>query len=308
LGDWLAGALTEGNHAVTAMDETEYPDQGLSIDAAWALVAVGGHGAEAGAIGAWLAEPAVLDAYTGAATGEAYAAATAKAALAFGTGEIAAGLPAGAAQAQVDALIAALQERRQEDGRLTDDSQYGDYSTPFGQALGVIALVKAGADVDGPDGPAAYLAAAACPEGGFPAMFTAAGEIDGPEAECVTDIDATALVLQALATAGGHDETIAASVEWLLGLQQDDGAWGLEGPSVNSTGLVVATLESLMANGALTDPGAAGAAAKAGATWLVGVAGADGGLPVGASGASDLRASAQAALGLAGVGVPDLVG
>jgi prenyltransferase beta subunit len=308
LGDWLAANLTAGDHAVTVAGDEPLDDAGLSIDVAWALTSVGGHETEVAAIGRWLADPAHMDAYTGQAGGEIYAGAAAKAALAFQTAGIAAGLTDGEGQSKAAELAAVVEGRIQSDGRVSDESSYGDYSTPFSQALAVIALVKQARDVGGEEGPVAYLAASACPKGGFPAMFAGAGEIDGPEAECVTDIDATALALQALALAGGYDAALEANLAWLLSLQQPDGSWGLEGPSVNSTGLAVSTLAALVGSDAALDREAATAAAQLGVAWLEGVQNADGGLPIDASGDSDLRASAQGALGLLGVGIGNLTG
>jgi prenyltransferase beta subunit len=137
-------------------------------------------------------------------------------------------------------------------------------------------------------------------------MFSAPGDTEESDPECVTDIDTTAMAVQALAMAGGHDAEVDTHVTWLAGLQNPDGWWGLEGPSVNTTGVVVSALASLRARGTLGE-GPVDAAIEAGAQWLANVQNADGGFPLGSAGGSDLRASAQAALGLARVGVADLV-
>ena len=99
----------------------------------------------------------------------------------------------------------------------------------FGQALIVIALVAAGADV-----PAAALDA------------LRAGQLDGGGwgfGETASP-DATALALQALIAAGaGGDDAVADGIAWLGANQLDDGGWGFDGASnANSTAFAVQAL------------------------------------------------------------------
>jgi hypothetical protein len=301
----------DGNHAtVTTTDD--YLDVGLTIDVGWALAVAGGYETEVTAIGHWVADPAQIATYTGAADGELYVAAVAKVALALMSDDLSGPLDPDVRHAGLREQLDRLEGRVQEDGRLTDDSAYGDYSGPYGQALAVIALVKDGFDVAAPNGAVDYLVGAGCPEGGWPMTFTSPGDLEEANPECVTDIDTTAVALQALAVAGGQEAVLETHLNWLLDLQQADGSWGVEGPSVNTTGVVTSTLAVLRASGAVDgarlDVGRVDEAVSAGRAWLRGVQNTDGGLPIGATGESDMRAGAQAALGLAGVGVSGLVG
>jgi hypothetical protein len=311
LGGWLSGGLVDGNHA-TVTDADDYLDVGLTIDVGWALAVAGGHEAEVAAIGQWVADPAQIAAYTGAVDGELYVAAVAKTALALMSDDLAGTLDPDLRHAGLREQLDQLQGRVQADGRLTDDSPYGDYSGPYGQALAVIALVKDGFDVAAPSGAVEYLVGAGCPEGGWPMTFTSPSDLEEVGLECVTDIDTTAVALQALAVVGGQEPVLEKHLGWLLNLQQTDGSWGVEGPSVNTTGVVVSTLAALRTSGAVDgaklDIARVDGAVSAGRTWLRGAQNTDGGLPIGATGESDMRAGAQAALGLAGIGMSGLVG
>ncbi len=101
----------------------------------------------------------------------------------------------------------------------------------FGQALIVIALVAAGADV--PAATLDALRAGQLEDGGW-----GFGETSTP--------DATALVAQALIAAGsgaGDDPAVADALAWLSANQLDDGGWGFDGVSnANATAFAVQAL------------------------------------------------------------------
>lgn len=176
-------------------------------------------------------------------------------------------------------LVSDLQ-RTEQDGRYTDISDLGDVSNVFTQSLGLLSLVAAEA---APTGAAVQvLAAAQCPDGGFPVSF-----VETPAA-CSSDPDATGLALQALAAL---DQTPAAAsaVDYLRSVQRADGAFtsstpGAVGGNVNSTGYAAMGLA------------AAGQDVTGAVTWLASTALDDGGLPVTESGegGSDVFATAQA--------------
>jgi LPXTG-motif cell wall-anchored protein len=102
----------------------------------------------------------------------------------------------------------------------------------FDQSLAVLGLAGSGGV---PENVVAFLLKQQCDDGGFRIQLSA-----DEASACVSDVDATAMAVQALYVAGG---TAAASdaVDWLIGVQGDDGgltADGSAGPgNTNSTGL-----------------------------------------------------------------------
>jgi hypothetical protein len=175
-------------------------------------------------------------------------------------------------------------------GRFSDDSAYGDYSNPYGQAFDIIALRRATGDV--PAAAVTYLLTAQCADGGFSDTYPAS-----PKA-CTSNPDATGLALQALVAAGvgdaASDASCAASkaLAWLLAHDASNGSYasaavnpGAPKPNVNSTAYAALGLT------------AAATATSAQVTYLSGVQNADGGLPIeptSADHSSNLLATAQA--------------
>ena len=135
-------------------------------------------------------------------------------------------------------------------GRFSDRSDFGDFSTPLTQALALLALSRAPGAAASPEAVEA-LVGQACDDGGFPDQFA-------PDT-CVSSVDTTGFVVQAL-DAAGADDTAAAAVSWLQTVQAADGSFASpDGINTNSTGLAAV---------ALSVGGATDAAASAG-LWIV---------------------------------------
>jgi hypothetical protein len=221
---WLAGQLVDGAYAETEFDGDRFPDAGLTADVVLALAAAGRGGDHIEAAMGWL--EGQVGSYVGQ-DGEAYAGAHAKLAL---TATVAGRDPASFGGRDLLADLAALET---EEGRFSDQSEFGDFSTGISQALAILALQRA---ADGPsDAAVAYLVDVACEDGGVPIQL----DEDG----CVSDVDATAFAIQAL-TAAGQDGPAADATAWLVSQQQDDGGFpGSDGVvNANSTGLAAQAL------------------------------------------------------------------
>lgn len=216
---WLARQMADGQRLETEFGGVKYPDQGLTIDAIFAFAAAKNADDYADRAIAWLAEPEVRDAYLGTG-GESYAGAHAKLAVAA---RVKGKNPRDFAG--VD-LVAGLEALQAPDGRFSDRSQFGDFSNAFTQSYALIAL---GRNASG----ATYLANSQCPDGGFPVTFEAS--------PCVSDVDATAIVIQALR---GQGRPTSHATTWLRSKQQADGGFpsAQGGSNANSTGLAAQVL------------------------------------------------------------------
>ncbi|MDX8032882.1 prenyltransferase/squalene oxidase repeat-containing protein [Lentzea sp. BCCO 10_0856] len=216
---WLAGQMADGERLETEFGGVKYPDQGLTIDAIFAFAAARTAGDHSDRAITWLAKPEISSAYLGS-DGESYAGAHAKLAVAA---RVKGKNPR--SFAGID-LISGLKALQAPSGRFSDRSQFGDFSNAFTQSYALIALGK---DTLG----AAYLAGSQCPDGGFPVTFETS--------PCVSDVDATAIVVQALRTQG---KPTGQAVTWLKSKQQADGGFpsAQGGSNANSTGLVAQVL------------------------------------------------------------------
>ena len=287
---WLADELTDAGTVVGSYPGADgapvvYTDYGRTIDAALGLLAAGGHDEVIGRTLTTVTTSSAVAEYTQGAPADradaAYAGATAK--LAFfveATGGDATSVGG------VD-LLAQLLSLVTDDGRLADRSTFGNYANVYGHAFALLALDAAGRQV--PDPLVQSLLGARCDDGSFPQEYQPkAGE------PCAGQVDATGLVLQALAAVdlGGSDAAQAAAA-WLTSKQQDDGSFPGEAP-VNSTGYAAAGLIAIDAS--------AGEAR----TWLASQQNGDGGLRRGAGEdtSSDVFATAQALPALAGTSFP----
>ncbi|MBO4204641.1 peptidase [Micromonospora echinofusca] len=288
---WLARQLVDGERFETVFDGVAYPDQGLTLDAVLAFAAAGVADDSGARALAWVSRPDVRDGYLGDGVTEAYAGATAKLALAVQV--------RGADPTSVGGvdLIARLRGLQAPSGRFTDRSAWGDYSNTFSQSFALLALARTPAGV--PADAAGYLAGVRCADGGFPVV---------PEQPvCASDVDATALAVQALKAAGRSAEA-GAGLRWLVSVQGTDGGFRNSGgvANANSTGLAAQalaaggrTLAWARARGFLASLQVCctGAPADRGAVDY------DGGT---FDPATATRATAQAVLGLAGVGYAQL--
>lgn len=286
---WLAGELVDGERIVN--EEFGFDDAGLTADVVLALASAGVAADTIDSATDWLVGAA--GDYTGPSSDSVFAGASAKLALVLhATGRDARDVGG------LD-LVAQLLDREQADGRFTDDSEFGDFSSTLTQALAVLALTR----IDGVEPSQAavdFLLSQRCEDGGF--RFA-------PDAEdCTSAVDTTAFVVQALSALGGEQAAtaIADAADWLESVQTDtggftDAAAGDEAPAANanSTGLAAVAL-------AIAQRPAALDAARALLTSLQ--AGCDdpapGSIQFDATDGGDRdRATSQAILGLTGVGL-----
>ncbi|WP_244932084.1 hypothetical protein [Nocardioides sp. W7] len=219
-------------------------DYGLTIDAAYALDAVGG-------------QPAKLTALTDALQGAIGSYATGGGSRAKLASYL---LAQGRSGSAIDGLVTALEGNISEDtgivGRLVDPDPY-DYNSPLTQAYAVAALDLAGSDEA--DEALDFLLGQQCEAGFvqeyFPAKDAADQTCDGAAAP-VASVDTTALTVLMLQGQKGETATeLAEATSWLASQQAADGSWGA---NANSTGL---------AGWALGVSGNTAAAAKA-AGWV----------------------------------------
>jgi hypothetical protein len=169
-----------------------FTDWGRTLDAALGLLAAGGQDATLGRALTSVENPDAVAAYTQGAPGDkpdaAYVGATAK--LAFvvaATG----GDPTNVGGVN---LITQLNSLQAPDGTYADRSSFGSFANLFGHSFAVLALKQAGQTV--PDAVVNALIAAHCPDGSYPESYPKAGTT------CTGSVDATGLVLQALAAVG----------------------------------------------------------------------------------------------------------
>jgi hypothetical protein len=287
-GTWLVSQFVGGDHLLKAPDLI---DPGLTADGVYALAAAGVGRSTAVKAAAWLAQPEQLAFLVGDGETESYVGGLVKLALVaqtLGTD------PHKFADVDLLARLAALQE---ESGRYRDktDPEF-DQTNAFTQALAIIVLKRAALPFDQA---LAYEVSTQCPDGGFPIAFG--------QPACKSDVDGTAMVLQAL-LAVGEKTASAKALGWLVAQQKADGGFpsATAGPNSNSTGLAV---------GALVAGGRAESADKAVAylrSLQVGCAGPEaqrGAIAYDSAGFElypAVRATTQAMLGLAKVSLADV--
>lgn len=224
---WLAGQLIDGERLEVVFDGVTYPDQGGTADVVLALAAAGVASGQRTAATDWLVSEA--RGYTGLDWEGAYAGAIAKLALTL--------MADGRDPTDVDGLdlVALLQERElgadagDEEGRFQDEPA-SEWASSFNQALALLALHRA-EGVSPSAASIAFLAAQQCDDGGI--RFTPDEADEAGTATCTSDVDTTALAVQALVEVGGDRAVVDRAIEWLRDQQRDDGAVG----NANSTGL-----------------------------------------------------------------------
>lgn len=229
--DWLEAQLSDG---LIVNEEFGSADYGATVDAVYALAAVGDHDQTVAAM-----RSAVV------ANGEAYV--TTDGVWAGNAGKLVTlvtddgGDPADVAG--FDAL-AVLEERVDADGRTSDQSDFGDFANTFGQIWAVKGLT--GADSAEADAAAAHLLLQQCEAGFFRQDFSAADAKDQScdAAEGAASVDATALAVVVLTdVADQHPDLQPAldrAIDYLLSEQAEDGSFigSDELPAnTNSTGL-----------------------------------------------------------------------
>ncbi len=290
-GTWLVTQFVEGDRLLRFPNDPASGDAGLTADGIYALAAAGVGKSTATRAAAWLAGSPQLETFIGDGEAESYVGGLTKLALVSQTLGDASGKFAGI---DVVGRLVALEE---ESGRFRDktDPEF-DQTNAFTQALSIIVLKRAGKPTAKP---VEFQASAQCPDGGFPIQFG--------QPVCKSDVDGTAMVLQALLAAGENTASPKA-LEWMGKQQQADGGFqAMEPPTnANTTGLAV---------GALIAGGRVEAADKAVAflkTLQVGCAGPEarrGAIAFDSKGfdaGTVVRATTQAMLGLARVSLADV--
>ena len=188
----------------------------------------------------------------------------------------------------IAALVAAVCQRAGAGGRVRCPAT-GSFSyaaSVFDQALGVLALLRAGQSAAAP---VSYLEDLRYPDGAFPSLIPRGG---GP------DVDSTAMAVMALALAPGARAAAdaAAGLAWIAGRQERDGGFpGAGGDSVNSAALAIQALS--------LRPARYRAQITAARAFLASEQNGNGGFNAAAGGqrGPNLRASAQAVSGAVGV-------
>lgn len=250
---WLATQLTNG---VIHDDAFSYDDYGTTIDALYALKAVGGFDAKVGEIVTRLKTDAATYATSDGARAKLLGAATVadESPTDFGGVDLVAGVEAG------------LYDSGANDGRLK-----GQYSSPYVQSYAVQGLDAAGSDRA--EAATEFLLSQQCTAGFFRSTFTADltaadQSCDGaPSDEKAADTDNTAQSVLALLPQDDDTDVqavLAKAKTWLLANQAADGSFIGSAPytayaNADSTGLAAQALEGL---------GEHAAAAKA-ASWIV---------------------------------------
>lgn len=288
-GTWLVSQFVDGDHLLKAPDMA---DSGLTADGVYALAAAGAGRSTAAKAAAWLAKSPQFETFIGDGEAESYVGGLTKLALVAQT------LGQDPQKFGGVDLLARLTSLQEPSGRFRDktDPEF-DMTNAFTQALAIIVLKRAGQPVDAA---VTFAASTQCSGAGFPIVFG--------EPECKSDVDATAMVLQAL-LAVGEKSVSATALDWLVQQQKADGGFpaaasASAGSNANSTGLVV---------GALVAGGRVQAADKAVAylkTLQVGCTGPQPGAIAYDSKGFELypaiRATTQAMLGLARVSLADV--
>ncbi len=263
---WLAA---QAPHGVVHNDQYDVDDEGLSVDVALALQAVGQQDATVRAVADHLA--ANIKAYVAPGYGTVTSAgSTAKAAvLAETVDEDPTDVGGVDLVTRLERTVAGSGAAT---GRVVDQldpkqKSAADYANTIAQAYAVQALDGAGSDAAGDA--TSYLLQQQCADGWFRLDFPAAdAKAQGCDADpkSAPDVDATAFAARALD--GSDDPQAGAAVQkavaWLESVQAADGSFGGkpvgQDPNTNSTGL---------AGWVLGDLGETGAAEQA-ATWVAG--------------------------------------
>ncbi len=275
---FVVASLAGGDHVVGSFG----PDLGQTADAALGLAAAGGQGPALAKVVAYLKANAAAYVHGDPSFGEKadanYAGPTGKLAL---VAQVTGNDPTSFGGLD---LLAELRTLASPTGRFTDDSAFGDFSNPLGQAFGVLALQRAGG---APRATVDALIGAQCGDGGFPDAFGGT---------CASSADASGLALQALVAADASCPA-AAALTYLRTNQGADGSFTSSAVDPGKTPVANVNSTAYAALG-LT---AARASTAATVVYLRSVQNPDGGLPTipSSSPSSNLFATAQALAALA---------
>jgi hypothetical protein len=284
---YLVSSLAGGDHVVGKFG----PDLGQTSDVALGLAATTGQAAALAKVLGYLDTHAAAyvhgDPSTGEKAGAHYAGPTGKLAL---VAQAAGKNPSSFGGLDLTKELRALMAGN---GRFQDDSKFGDFSNPLGQAFDILALQRASSQ-GAPKAAIDYLLTAQCKDGGFADAYPKAG------APCASTPDATGLALQALVASGAGCPATAAR-SWLTAHQGADGSFA---SSVSSPAKPAASNvnSTAYAGLGLMSSGANAAKVSQALDYLTSVQNADGGLaivPGSANKKSDVLATAQALNALA---------
>jgi hypothetical protein len=282
---YVVGHLKDGNHVEGKFG----PDLGQTSDVAFGLAATTGQEATLAKVLTYLDTHAAGyvhgDPSAGEKVGANYAGSTGKLALVAKT--------AGKNPSSFGGLdlISELRGLMDSKGQFRDDSKFGDFSNPLGQAFAILALQR-GTSEGAPQAAIDNLLTAQCTDGGFPDAFSKVG------APCSSSPDATGLALQALvATGAGCPATKARA--WLKAHQRADGTFASNAvdPSKPASGNVNSTAYAALGLSAADE------STSTIVSYLASVQNPDGGLAIEPSSkdkASLVLATAQALAALAG--------
>jgi hypothetical protein len=209
---YVVSQLKDGDHVVGKFG----PDLGETSDVALGLAATRGQGTTLTKVLTYLNAHAAAyvhgDPSSGEKAGANYAGPTGKLAL---VAQVAGKDPSSFGGLD---LISEIRGLMTSAGRFRDDSKFGDFSNPLGQAFDILALQRGSSD-GAPKAAIDFLLTAQCADGGFAEAFPKAGTT------CTSSPDATGLVLQVL-IANGADCPAVKAVSWLTAHQQADGSFG----------------------------------------------------------------------------------
>ncbi|WP_433891028.1 prenyltransferase/squalene oxidase repeat-containing protein [Streptomyces sp. CA-111067] len=287
---YLVKQLTDGNHLASSFG----PDYGLTADLALALAASGGQDETLAKVDGYLfahvadyADPAGTSAYPGPYTGSAakltvLAEVTGQDPTAVGGFDL--------LKTLTDNVCTAATT----DGFCTAPGDFSQAYSTVSQALGVLALARAG--VAPPAAALDRLDQLQCADGGFSSTLIA------PGADCVSDVDTTGYAVQALSLLPAQADRTAAGRAFLVKSQVKGGGFpGAAGVNANSTALALQALTA-------TSKGRPQEVAD-GQKFLAGLQNTDGGFRITADADqtdSDTRSTTQAVPALAGTALTDL--
>lgn len=220
---WLAGQLVDGERIESTFGDDTFPDQGLTADVVFALAAAGVGADHITDAVDWLITQ--TGAYTGAAFDSVFAGATAKLILALETDG------RDPRTASDTDLVQQLLDREQDadagrdQGRFTDDSDFGDFSSTLTQSLAVLGLHRADG-VSPSEAAVGFLLAQQCDDGGFRFDPDEGLEDDGPEPSATEE--------ETEGTTEADDDVTDAGNEGLE-TQEDEGEGSPEGDSGETT-------------------------------------------------------------------------
>ncbi len=240
--NYLVRQLVDGNHLVTSFGGVDYDDQGLTADAAFALLATGGHDSTVAAIVAYLEDQVDAYADTSGAFGGPYSGSLAKLAL---VAESTGADPHAFGGADLLRLLRShVCTAATVDGACTAAGDFVSAFSGVSQALGVLALQASPVAADhltATSPPVLRLHQLQCADGGFSSTLIA------PGGACTSEVDTTGYAVQALAAVPDTDPWLGKAQLYLQQQQRESGLYpGAAGDNSNSTAFGAQALQTLV--------------------------------------------------------------